>query len=217
MDDDNPRIAILGAGPIGLEAMLYARYLGYPAQLCDKGATCAESVIELGEMPVGEFGSLASRLGVSALRAQEADWQPPSANAILSAAEWHGQYLAPLAESDLIADVLLLQHEVVGITRRATEDDASFEIHLRSTAGAEVTHEADIVIDTTGADSPAWYGDYEVDQELGFANPEADFYILGAKGGATTFAAGLGQIRDLFAILGERDDLDVYATMPRIE
>jgi NADPH-dependent 2,4-dienoyl-CoA reductase/sulfur reductase-like enzyme len=213
MDDDHPRIAILGAGPIGLETALYARYLGYPAQVFEKEETCAASVRLLTEKPEG-FGKLASRLGVSALRAQDADWQPPPADILLTAAEWCAKYLAPLAESDLIVDVLHLAHEVVGITRRDTEDDASFEIHVLNAEGAEVTHEADIVIDATGANAPAWRGDCVVDEELGFANPEADFYVLGAKGGAATFSEGLVQIRDLFAILGEREDLDVYATMP---
>jgi glycine/D-amino acid oxidase-like deaminating enzyme len=214
MDDDDPRIAILGAGPIGLEAALYARYLGYPTHLFEKGEACAANVMLQSEKPVGEFRALASRLGVSALRAQDADWRPPSASATLTAVEWREQYLTPLAGSDLIVDVLQLRHEVVDIARRDTEEDASFEIRVRKADGVEAIYEADIVIDALGANSPAWWGDCVVDEELGFANPEADFYVLGAKGGAKTFVEGLVQIRDLFAILGEREDLDVYATMP---
>lgn len=217
MDDENPRIAILGAGPIGLEAALYARYLGYPTKVFEVSDTCGASVSAFGDQPVGEFGVLASRLGVSALRAQNADWQPPAASATLAAAEWQAKYLTPLAESDLVADVLHLKHEVVSIVRRDDEEDASFEVRCRTSAGVEATHETDIVIDTTGKKAPAWCGDCTLDEELGFANPEADFYVLGAKGGAQSFAAGLVQIRDLFAILGERQDLDVYSTMPAIE
>ena len=37
MDDEQPRIAILGAGPIGLEAAIYARYLGYPTEVIERG------------------------------------------------------------------------------------------------------------------------------------------------------------------------------------
>jgi cation diffusion facilitator CzcD-associated flavoprotein CzcO len=216
MDDELPQIAVIGAGPLGLEAALYARYLGYPTQVFELSDKAATKILVLGEQTLGAFGGLTSRLGVSALRAQYADWQPPT-NAPLTARQWHEKYLTPLAESDLISDVLHLGHKVIGITRRDADDDVSFELRCRDAQGAEVVNSADIVIDATGAKSPAWFGDYVVDPELGFANPEADFYVLGAKGGAETFAAGLVQIRDLFAILGEREDLDVYATMPEID
>jgi hypothetical protein len=47
--------------------------------------------------------------------------------------------------------------------------------------------------------------------------PEPDFYILGAKsyGRNSQFllSVGLAQIRDLFSILGDRADLDLYRTM----
>lgn len=217
MDDENPRIAIIGAGPIGLEAALYARYLGYPTQVFERNDKCVANVLALGDQPVGEFGNLVSRLGVSALRAQDAEWQPPAAKSTLQATEWHMRYLAPLAGSDLIADILHLGHEVIGIARREMEEDEAFEIRVLTADGGEVVHEADIVIDATGASAPAWRGDFVVDKELGFANPEPDFYVLGAKGGAKSLQAGLVQIRDLFAILGEREDLDVYTTMPEIE
>jgi len=217
MDYENPCIAILGAWPMGLEAALYARYLGYPVRLVERGNHAAARVLALGEQVVGTFGALASPLGVSALRAQDAAWQPPSAAAPLTADEWHAQYLALLAGSDLIVDALFLGHEVVGINRRDAEDDVAFEIRCRGADGNAAVHEADIVIDATGAGAPAWFGDGGVDVELGFANPAADFYVIGAKGGAGTFAEGLVQIRDLFAILGEREDLDVYATMPTME
>jgi hypothetical protein len=50
------------------------------------------------------------------------------------------------------------------------------------------------------------------------ANAEPDFYILGAKsfGRDSRFliSMGLAQIRDLFTILGDRAELDLYATMP---
>lgn len=217
MDDEQPRIAILGAGPIGLEAALYARYLGYPTQIFERATTAAANILALGEQAVGPFGELASRLGVSALRAQNAQWQSPAADNGLTAREWHAGYLAPLAESDLVADVLQLGHEVVGITRRDTPEDVAFDVRCRNAEGADVVFEADIVIDAAGANSPAWWEESAVDEELGFANPAADVYVIGAKGAAATCAEGLRQIRDLFAILGERDDLDVYATMPPIE
>jgi hypothetical protein len=50
-------------------------------------------------------------------------------------------------------------------------------------------------------------------------NPEPDFYILGAKsyGRNSRFliATGLKQIRDLFTIIGDREDLDLYTSMAK--
>ena len=46
-------------------------------------------------------------------------------------------------------------------------------------------------------------------------SPEPDFYILGAKsyGRTSSFlvSVGLQQIRELFALIGDREDLDLYA------
>ena len=50
-------------------------------------------------------------------------------------------------------------------------------------------------------------------------NAEPDFYILGAKsfGRDSRFwiSIGLEQIRELFTIIGDRAELDLYATMAR--
>jgi NADPH-dependent 2,4-dienoyl-CoA reductase/sulfur reductase-like enzyme len=213
-NDPQPRIAILGAGPIGLEAALYARYLGYPMVIPERADQPA-NIVDDTTLP---FAQLASSLGVAALRAQNAEWQPPGGNEQLTTARWREIYLLPLAESDLIADVLLLGHEVVSIRRN--EDDTEFEIVCRDSNGDETIFQADIVVDCTGVTgNREWFAEDEADPELGFLNPEADVYVLGSKSRANatmTFAEGLTQIRDLFAILGEREDLDLYATMPAI-
>ena len=48
-------------------------------------------------------------------------------------------------------------------------------------------------------------------------NPEPNFYILGSKsyGRNSSFlvSVGLEQIRELFTIIGDRENLDLYATM----
>ena len=40
---DTPRIAILGAGPVGLEAALYARSLKFSVALYERGRAATES------------------------------------------------------------------------------------------------------------------------------------------------------------------------------
>jgi hypothetical protein len=48
---------------------------------------------------------------------------------------------------------------------------------------------------------------------------EPDFYILGAKSYAQAapfrYALGLAQIRDLFTLIHDRPDLDIYQRMAR--
>ena len=221
MDDDlQPRIAILGAGPIGLEATLYARYLGYPAAVLDRGTNAAANVIAEGDRQLAApFGECASTLGVAALQAQNPDWQCPSATDRQTANEWYQGYLLPLAESDLVSEVLRLETTVIEIARG--EDDADFQIRCRNSQDEDRVFEVDIILDATGINgSRTWFADGDSDVELTFLNPESDYYVLGSKSrsdGEITFLEGLAQIRDLFAILGEREDLDVYATMPAIE
>jgi hypothetical protein len=52
-------------------------------------------------------------------------------------------------------------------------------------------------------------------------NPEADFYILGAKsyGRNSRFLLSVGheQIRELFSIIGDRIDLDLYSTVGKLQ
>lgn len=220
MDDEQPRIAILGAGPIGLEAAIYARYLGYPTEVIERGEKPAASVLAH-DGQLGNYREHVSKLGLAALKAQHEAWQPLAGSTLLTGREWHGAYLLPLAQSDLIADVLHLGTEVVSVDRRDEDDDVSFQIHCRDAEGNDIVYSADIVIDAAGSPSSHdWFAAIDEETELTFLNPDPDYYILGSKSrpvAAFRYADGLEQIRELFAILGERDDLDVYATLPLLE
>ncbi len=219
-DDLQPRIAILGAGPIGLEAALYARYLGYPVEILERAANPAANVLALGGEPlVVAFGECASTLGIAALQAQNPDWRRPAATESRTAVQWYESYLLPLTESDLVSEILQLNTTVIEIARG--DDDVDFQIRCRNSQGEERIFEVDIILDATGINgSRSWFAEGDNDVELSFLNPDSDYYVLGSKSrpsGQMTFVEGLAQIRDLFAILGEREDLDVYATMPAIE
>jgi len=159
--DDLPSLAILGAGPIGLEAALYARYLGYKVQLLERGPTAAANVLQWEHVSLfTPFGMNASPLGIAALQAQNPSWQCPDANETLTGAELYLRYWQPLAESDLVAGVLQCDTEVLAIGRQGwlkregvgdpQRGEAPFSLLLRSADGTERTATADVVVDCTG-------------------------------------------------------------------
>ncbi len=153
----------MGAGPIGLEAALYARYLGYDVDLYERGRV-ADHVLRWGHLRMfTPFGLNRSPLGLAALRAQDAQWQAPADDAMLTGREFAERYLIPLAHSDLLVDGLHEQTKVVSVGRESVlksqlqgEDraEADFRLLLRSTDPADHGRErwatADVVIDATG-------------------------------------------------------------------
>jgi hypothetical protein len=162
--DTPARIAVLGAGPIGLETALYARYLGYDVDIYERGRV-AKNVLRWGHVRMfSPFGQNRSALAMAALRAQDAAWQPPADDALLTGREFAERLLVPLSRSDLLADNLHEQCEVVLIGRDGLlkgelagdeeRGERDFHLLLRSTADGEHGRErlavADAVVDTTG-------------------------------------------------------------------
>lgn len=233
------KIAIIGAGPIGLEAALYGRYLGYAVEIFERGRA-AENVLRHGDAPLATpFVLNASPLGLAALAAQDESFRPPQADEVLTYRQWIERYLQPLAQSDLVVDglreqtaVVSIEHLPIDASPPATDDEEddspplpSFRLQLRTAAGEALAADANLIIDASGAgegDSPA--------AQLKITRPSAaaigpdslitsvpNYYIIGrrAAGDDFTFAQGLGQIRDLFTLIGGRTGLNLYATMPR--
>ncbi len=152
------RIAILGAGPVGLEAALYARYLGYDADVYERGRV-AEHLCRWGHLQLySPFGVTASPLGLKAIAAQEPTWKPPAAEALLTGSQLAEMYYQPLAQSDLLADSLHLNTEVLAVARGdllkeelAGDERAETGFRLLCAAAAAQHHAtADVVIDATG-------------------------------------------------------------------
>lgn len=158
--DSPARIAILGAGPIGLEAALYGRFLGYEVDLFEQHQAL-ESVRRWGHATMfSPFGMNRSTLGLAALHAQAPDYRPPADDALLTGRQWVESYLLPLAESDLLCDGLHPQTRVVGVAREQAikgellgdEERAEqpFYILTRHAEQGERLWQADVVIDATG-------------------------------------------------------------------
>src|ERR1700754_4990825 len=102
--DTPATIGIIGAGPIGLEAALYGRYLGYDVIVFEKRKL--EDILSAAEGRVAwEFAKdLVSPLGVMAIQTQDESWQPPGPKDRWTVSQWWTNYLRPLAESDLVAE-----------------------------------------------------------------------------------------------------------------
>jgi thioredoxin reductase len=158
--DTPAAIAILGAGPIGLEAALYARFLGYDVEIYERGQVL-ENLLRWGHVPLfTPWRMNHTPLGLAALAAQDPDWRPPADDDLLTGRELAERYLLPLARSDLLVDHIheqtevlavgregLLKHDLVGDEERG---ERPFRLLLRDAAGGLRSASADAVIDATG-------------------------------------------------------------------
>ena len=166
--DTPARLAILGAGPIGLEATLYARFLGYDVVVYERGGI-ADSVRHWRHVRMfTPFGMNRSPLGLAAVQAHEEAYRQPADDEMLTGGEWLDRYVLPLAQTDLIADHLRLQETVVAVGKEEVlksdlpghEDrgDWSFRV-LSQGASGERMDAFDGVLDCTGIFANAnWLG-----------------------------------------------------------
>src|SRR5690349_3129381 len=119
--DSPARIAVLGAGPVGIEAALYARYLGYDVDLYERKRV-GEHLLQWGHVRFrAPWSATRSPLGIAALRAQDPQWRSPDDSALLTGRELVAAYYGPLAQSDLLADSLRLGADALAISREGLQ------------------------------------------------------------------------------------------------
>jgi hypothetical protein len=158
--DTPARIAVIGAGPIGLEAALYGRYLGYTVDIYERGRT-AEHLLRWGHVRLFTPWEMnVTTLGVAALRIQDEAWKPARADEIMTCRELADRYFLPLAKSDLLSDSIQERMEVVAVGREGllradlpADDrraDVPFRILLRDADGTERVEHAEVVLDCSG-------------------------------------------------------------------
>jgi thioredoxin reductase len=165
-----PRIAVLGAGPIGLEAALQAAHAGFPVTVYERGDV-GEFVWQWGHVRLfTPFGMNTSPLGLEVIRNEHPQHQLPGPNDLITGSEYRDAYLIPLTVTAKLADAVLTKTHVVTVGRAgilksdpATDPRrtaAPFRLLLRDGNGAERFAEADIVLDCTGNyGRHAWLGD----------------------------------------------------------
>src|SRR6516165_7969510 len=158
--NDAPRIAVLGAGPIGLEAALYAKSLKLPVTVYERGRV-GEHVQRWGHVRLfTPFGMNSTTLGRLEIRSESPRHEFPADSACVTGREHGAAYLEPLAKSNKIRPCLRLDTRVLQIGRQALlkEDMPAdsqrsrqpFRLLVREGKNRERIDEADIVLDCTG-------------------------------------------------------------------
>jgi thioredoxin reductase len=161
------RIAVIGAGPIGLEAALYARLNGYPVAIYDWGGI-AEHIRRWGHVRLfTPFGLNVTSHGLRTILQEKPSRDLPTESDTITGRDFREAYLVPLGESELLLESLNLEHNVLHIGRvnniKKSEPDDSprpFRLLVRDMKGQERIDIADIVLDCSGTyGTPKWLGD----------------------------------------------------------
>lgn len=218
-------ICILGGGPVGIEAALYGRYLGYSVILFEADRLVRALRAEPDRVPPA---FCTSPLGLAAVAAQRglggtrADLRPASFQA------WADEYFETIATSDLLSGRVRIETAVERLELAPEEDrdedaepdrdeaDADdepappdFLVHYVGADGVAGVERCEAVIDARGREAP-WIGPGERPSE-----PLPPYlHHLGTRAAADAdYREGLKQIRALYASLWGRPGLDVYANL----
>ncbi len=169
MTKTRPHIAILGAGPTGLEAALAAADKGYPFSLYEAASSVAGHVRDWGHVQLFSPWSLNAS---PRMRSHLAAFglEPPAGQNCPTGHSLAERLLEPLAGLPAVAPRLrlrtrvaavgregLLKHEEIGSARRSRQP---FRLLLCDDSDREWTEGADLVLDCTGSyGSPNALGD----------------------------------------------------------
>jgi thioredoxin reductase len=157
---DSFRLAILGAGPIGLEAALYAHHLQIPFTVYERGRV-GEHVQRWGHVKLfSPFGMNVTSLGLAAIRSENPKREFPADNACITGREHWESYLDPMAKSSMLREHIRTDCQVLSLARQsylksdvpgsAKRTDQPFRLLLRLNKTQERVEEADVVLDCTG-------------------------------------------------------------------
>ncbi len=164
-----PEIAILGGGPVGIETALYARFLGHPVTVFECGDVCQNVRNWESVTLFTPFGMNCSPLGLSALQAQQDDFEALDADQLHTGREWIDRYFDPLSKTDLLRDSIRTQTVVVDISRAGQlptdhvgdpqRGETPLRVLYQDADGHETSATFPLVIDTTGTwNQPNWTG-----------------------------------------------------------
>lgn len=158
--DSRPRLAVIGAGPIGLDVAVRAVGAGFETKVFEAGSV-ADHLRRWGHVRLfTPFSMNHSESGRTAIRESFPDHPFPEDHAFVTGYEYVEAYLGPLANTRKLQELVhtghrvvsvgrhgLLKHEAVGVGDRS---QSPFMILVERDGGGEQTHEADFVIDASG-------------------------------------------------------------------
>ena len=157
------QIAIIGAGPIGLEAALYGIEAGCDVNVFERGRV-ATNVNDWGHVRLfSPFALNASEWGCRALRENDPGCEIPASDAVLTGREFLERYLEPLSQLPQLNGRIHEKTEVRAVGRSQTwkgdligqssRADDCFQLLLwesgNSHGGERIAH-ADFVLDCSG-------------------------------------------------------------------
>lgn len=177
--DTPATIAIIGGGPLGVEAALYARFLGYFVMLSDQRKVGdsltgwnqaafrnATDDLLMQSSTAGEDAGVpcwrdcTTPLGLAALEAQAGSAALPPVAGPVNYRDYVDKYLIPVARTDLLYDSIQVHARVVSVSRVgcSPQDSCSlerrseqeFRLLIDSKNRGEFTQLADIVLDCSG-------------------------------------------------------------------
>ena len=152
-------LAIVGAGPIGLESAVAARQRGWDVQVFEK-AGIGHHIRQWGHVQLfSPFSMNHSSGGLELIRAERPDWERPQPSEYQTGSQFVRHYLKPLAALPIIRDRLWTGVQVLEIRREdlSKKDwvgnvrrlDYPFRLLLRR-GGKDIIHRSWAVIDASG-------------------------------------------------------------------
>jgi thioredoxin reductase len=223
---ESPRIAILGAGPIGLEAALSARALDLPVTIYERGRV-GEHLYRWGHVRLfSPFGMNATPQGRAAIRHEDPEHEFPADGDCITGREHIAAYLEPLANTPSLRPCLRTDTQVLHVSRRGLlkydspgngkRGQQPFRLLVRDGKNRERVEEADVVLDCTGTyGQHRWLGDggipavgeasaegqigYGLDDVLGERRPHyagKNVLVVGGGYSAATTVCNLSKIAE---------------------
>lgn len=219
-------IAVIGAGPLGCEAALYGRFLGYDVTLIESRAV-GNSIRRKSDQPLAMMPDRClSPLALQALETQRVSSDAEKMRLPTTYGQWVSQALEPLTETDLLRGRLrcpsrVLQIDQVPLTELREGESSNkenaesnsqpselippdFRLTWQNLQGDQDCIDFESVILAVGDSSEI---------RLGFDLPAPYFFRIGfnrSGDDATDLAAGHKQIVAVYASLAGRAELDLY-------
>jgi hypothetical protein len=110
-------IAIIGAGPVGIEAALYARFLGYDIDLYDVGRPARAATRWNHRSMEVAVSACTTSLGHAALEAQDESYRRPDFSIVWTGQKYADEYLTPVAKTDLLHDFVHINSSILEVSR----------------------------------------------------------------------------------------------------